>query len=397
MIPRISKLLQQAATTLLLFLMALAGQAFATTYYLSPSNGSDGSGNGSFSAPWSSINKAMSVMTSNDDLQLRGGVYYYATIQRISRGGNSSHWVNIGSYNGERAVLDFTNQPRVKFSTTEYTAVAIESPNVYLYNITVQNAYSCNGITNKDSNVTIQGCEVYNCGGSGIIATHRNYSSANDRIDNILIQSCKVNNCVLYNSSNGNPKEAGWRTNNGGWPFALGIATATNARIKSCSSWGNYGEGIVLLRCAGSGLDVSNNWASTNWSVNIYLDNVYGSQATYARVAFNSTDNASGSQYNDLRRSGVYANGISVSQENYGWLNTGSFWIELNQNQASNSGNGYTLAEYTSPVSYIRMYGNKANSSSFTGYVSNTGNTNITWSTNYVNGVGTTGSKPSGK
>jgi hypothetical protein len=388
-------LFKRAVFALPLLAVAFAGQARATTYYLSIT-GSD-SYSGSFASPWSSINRAMLTMTSNDDLQLRGGTYYYPTIQKISKGGTSARWMSIGSYNGERAVLDFSTQPRVLFSSTQYAGLGIEAQYLYLYNLTVQYSWAGHGISGNSSNVTVQGCEVYYCGGAGITFAHPNYNTTKDRLDNITIQSCKVSRCVQANNPGSPTYHSAWRTSNGGWPYALGVSTGNNAKILSCSSWENYGEGMTLLRCAGAGIDFSNNWAATNWGTNLYLDNVYGSQATYARVAYNLTNNSNGSAYANFKRNGNNAAGITVAQEDYGSRTTGSFWIQLNQNQVQNSGNGFVLAEYTSPVSYIQMYGNKALTSTYNGYLQNSGNTNITWSTNYVNSTATTGSQPYGK
>jgi hypothetical protein len=339
----------------------------------------------------------MTKMTASDDLEARGGTYYYNTIQKVSKGGSSAHWLEIRAYNGEYPVFDFTGQPLVLFSTTEYTAIGVEKTYVKLTKLQVQNAFSCNGISGRASHFYVTGCKVLACGGSGLTASHVNFATTNDRIDDIWFNGCYVTNCVRYNSSTGNPKWPDWRIQNGYWPFALGIATATNARITYCSSWENFGEGIVMLRCAGAGLEVANNWAATNWSVNIYIDNTYGTAASYVRVAFNIADCKSGTAYADLYRGGNPAIGLEVAQEWYGSLTTGSFWIELNQNTSSNCSNGFNLGEFTTPINYIGVYGNSANTSKYSGFSANASNANISWSTNYVNGVGTTGSMPGGK
>jgi hypothetical protein len=390
--------LLRCAAGVLLALAAATSEVAAATYYLA-TNGNDTPNNGSIGSPWYSINRAMQTMKAGDALQVRGGRYYYNTMQTINKGGSAT-WTQVVNYPGEYPVLDYRNVP-LPYNPALPTAINITVSNVYVAGLRLENGYAISGISSTGSNITINGCAVYWFGGSGIWCKSPTYSTSNALVSNITIQSCTVQACVQTN----NPANAGWvykpewRQNNGGWPFALGISNASSASIIGCSSWENYGEGIDLLRCSGNNLNVKNNWAKDNFSINIYIDNVLGSSSRYVDVNSNTADNTNSTSgiYANLKRSGYNAKGIVIETENYNSLRIPSAYIAIQNNTVSNCAIGYGIGQYTPsayPVHDVAVYNNRANATTFNAYYGYWPTYNVYWTTNYVNGVAYTGVNP---
>jgi hypothetical protein len=74
--------------------------------YVSPS-GSD-SNPGSFSLPYATITKAISVALQGDTIYVRGGTYILATTINISKSGTSANKYYLFAYQEERPILDFS-------------------------------------------------------------------------------------------------------------------------------------------------------------------------------------------------------------------------------------------------------------------------------------------------
>jgi hypothetical protein len=390
----------RCAAGVLLALAAAANQVAAATYYLA-TNGNDSPNNGSLSSPWYSINRAMQTMKAGDVLQVRGGRYYYNTMQTINKGGSAT-WTQVVNYAGEYPILDYRNVP-LPFNPALPAGINISVSNVYVAGLRLENGYAISGIKSTGSNITIYGCAVYWFGGSGIWCQSPTYQTSNALVSNITIQSCTVQACVQTN----NPANAGWiyvsewrqKTPPGGWPFALGISNASSASILGNTVWENYGEGIDMLRCSGNNLNIKNNTSKDNFSINIYLDNVQGSSSRYVDVNSNTTNNTNSTTgiYANLKRSGYNAKGIVVETENYETLRIPSAYIAIQNNTANNSAIGYGVGQYT-PASYavhdVAIYNNAANGTTFNAFYAYSPTYNVYWTTNYINGVAKTGANP---
>jgi hypothetical protein len=398
------------ARCLLGALLALAGtgQAFAATYYVSPT-GSDQTGNGTLANPWFSLNKATYTMNGGDTVQMRGGTYYYTQAQYIWKGGSSNTARSIvRPYGTEVPTLDYTYTPK---NASWDSALRINVNNVTVRGLRVVNSYYMNGIRGNASNVSILSCTVaaMQYGGIGFLSS--TYDSNNNFISNIVIDGCTVVSCWQANNpgASGNYIYEPWyRQNNGGWGSALGIANANSVTVNNCRVYENYGEGINILRCSGANIKVTNNnYVSDNFSVNIYIDNVRGQSASArALVDRNTVDNnASNTGYwANLHRNGVGGVGIAIATEPYGSLTIPTAYISLTNNTVRLCSNGFTFGEYFNPVSYININGNTAKSSVYGGYVIGyppptyaPNATNLTWGTNYVNTTATSGVQPSGR
>jgi hypothetical protein len=77
------------------------------TFYLSP-NGSDSLGDGSFTKPFFSVQKAANLAEAGDTIFLRGGQYLYTNRINLNNGGTATDYIHLRSYKAERAVLDFS-------------------------------------------------------------------------------------------------------------------------------------------------------------------------------------------------------------------------------------------------------------------------------------------------
>ena len=102
------KLLLSAA--LVGFCSLAAATETTTQYYVSPT-GDDTNGDGSLTAPWQSINKAMNTIPYDQDdveVNLREGTYILPSVLYITeeRGGSENGVFTIKSYEGENAILD---------------------------------------------------------------------------------------------------------------------------------------------------------------------------------------------------------------------------------------------------------------------------------------------------
>ena len=93
-------------------LLLLGGQAFAATYYVSPS-GNDSS-SGSVNAPFRSIQKAADIVNPGDTVIVKNGVYTDTNgdgmIVNLNREGTSSNWITFKSENKWGAVLNGQSQ-----------------------------------------------------------------------------------------------------------------------------------------------------------------------------------------------------------------------------------------------------------------------------------------------
>src|SRR5512135_972130 len=112
-----------------LLLLVASGEAFATTYYVSPT-GSDSS-SGSSSAPFKTIQKAANIVNPGDTVIVKNGTYTdtdaNGRIVNVTRGGTSSAWVTFKSENKWGAVLDGQNNARdygfVIYDSVQYVKI----------------------------------------------------------------------------------------------------------------------------------------------------------------------------------------------------------------------------------------------------------------------------------
>jgi len=88
-----------------IILLFLPLQLIGANIYVS-TTGNDTTGNGSIGTPYRTIAKAVSVMSSGDDIYLRGGTYYESMINITGISGTEANPCSMQSYPGEWAVID---------------------------------------------------------------------------------------------------------------------------------------------------------------------------------------------------------------------------------------------------------------------------------------------------
>jgi len=116
----------------------------ATTYYIAPTNSSP-SGNdsnpGTKEAPWSTINKAITILSAGDTLFFRGGTYNFKSDVLISnKNGTASKPICFFSYPGEKPILDFYNWVPAKTSTNQQGAIYFLNTNyLHIRGLTLRN------------------------------------------------------------------------------------------------------------------------------------------------------------------------------------------------------------------------------------------------------------------
>jgi hypothetical protein len=229
----------------LIMVLFFTGKMFAQPYYVAL-NGDD-ENTGSEAAPFSTIEKAVSVVQEGETIYVRGGSYDLVTTIDISKSGTSEDMISLLAFPGERPVLDFSGQ-------------ALGGSN--------------RGIKLKGSYWHIKGIDITGAGDNGLkieggsynivenCAFYRNRDSGmqldNGASDNTVI------NCDSY--FNADPPDYGDADG-----FAPKMNVGSNNHFYGCRAWKNCDDGWDgYLR----GTDDVSNSAENCWSFeNGYLEN----------------------------------------------------------------------------------------------------------------------------
>lgn len=228
--------------------------AASSTYYISPT-GSDANP-GSFSAPFKTFTKAVSVLQAGDTLQVMAG-YYIETLD-LSRSGTAGAPITVI---GNGAVL---NMKGVR----------------------------ANGINIKGDHIRVSGFEVVGATDFGILVSGKYITVENNIVhDNVTKNGVGV--CGLSAS----------------WGSAIKVKVGgENTVIRNNTVYDNCGEGIAVTR--GVTALVEGNNVSDSYSVNIYIDN-----SMFVTVK-NNTSYCTGTHLRDGNR----AKGVALGEEFYtGW------------------------------------------------------------------------------
>jgi len=322
---------------LCLSLMLLAGQAFATSIYLSPT-GNDTTGNGTISSPYRTLTKAATVAVAGDTVYARGGTYSASRNEYIACSGTAGSPITFTNYPGEKAVFDGTGATFVDWDQI----ILIENCSyVVLDGYEFKNALpttvhadgiNCAGI----SNVTVQNCIVHEVGENGIIC----------RGNNVTLQNNEIYRAVLTNL-NGAMGSSGW---------ACGMATArtgsaafANATFRSNYVHDVWGEGINGL-CS-DGTLMEGNRVVDSYSVNYYLDNAKNA-VVRNNVAYNTPTG-------EHRRNGNLPNGLLMATERYkGWTAVNSDNIQIYNNLFQRVSTGISFWQSNGDYHNLKIYHN---------------------------------------
>ena len=141
--------LRKAAVALL-----VAGAAYASTYYASPTGSP--AGTGSFDSPWdlqTALNKT-STVRPGDNLWLRGGTYRPPNSNGFTSriAGSSQHAINIRNYQGEQAIIDRNGAAvglAIYGSNTAFSGIQVvdsTAPSSNVYVVVYGSAIKCIGM-----------------------------------------------------------------------------------------------------------------------------------------------------------------------------------------------------------------------------------------------------------
>lgn len=92
-------------------LALLVGAAQSKDIYVSPS----GSGSGSQTAPYGSIQSAVNAAVAGDNILLRAGTYKPTTNIQITKSGSRTAPITLRSYQKEKVVIDGEGMPGYDF------------------------------------------------------------------------------------------------------------------------------------------------------------------------------------------------------------------------------------------------------------------------------------------
>jgi len=173
-------ILLMIVTTIEIFLIPSVSSA-SSTYFVSK-NGNDINGDGSFTNPWRTIQKAANSVNAGDTVYVRGGTYY-EEVSIKNKQGNPDVWTTFRPYNNEEVIVDGTY-----LSTDAGHSIFQTSYSSYIH-ITGFKIYNsaCRGISINDKSkwILIDYNNIFNCSSNGIITYNQ---------ENILFQHNIVDN-----------------------------------------------------------------------------------------------------------------------------------------------------------------------------------------------------------
>ncbi|MEL7087396.1 MAG: hypothetical protein AAGL98_02965 [Planctomycetota bacterium] len=353
-------------------LLLVSADAAAKTYYLAPNGSNSSSRNGSSAQPWKSLTYASGRMTSSDDLILKAGTYNYTGTQYFSRSGKSNNWITIRAANNAEVTLDFSG------NRTQFTeAIRITGNYINFQNINVRNNSRGGGIEMSGHHVGINGCDVYNIGGSAIQA-FGNTNNWSNTPNHITIAWCNVWNTCRMNDPNFWNYQ-GWADQGGFWPFAVGGRNARNVKVRNCWVGENFGEGICLNRVRGGNSEVKNCYTRDNYSVNIYIDSVRGDNGNWVDVVGNVSESTGKRKF---YRDNYPAQNFTVASELYTDLTGNNFTnrVYFGGNSAVDGVNNYYVGDLGGNVSNVKFNNNTSTSPVYNDYLRD--NSSKIWSIN---------------
>jgi hypothetical protein len=164
-----------------------SASANITDIYVNGSSGNDITGNGSWSNPYKTIQKAVNVSENGDTIYIRGGTYLPNKVITV---GNKlgSTWLTIRNYPGEYVIVNGSNCP-----TSYYINATFELINCNYIRLTGINVNHSRkgGITLRSgcTHIQVDNCTIGNCSAFGF--------KSNWDMNNITLE-----HCLFYNNFN---------------------------------------------------------------------------------------------------------------------------------------------------------------------------------------------------
>lgn len=136
----------------------------SSNYYVS-TNGNDTTGDGSYSHPWKTIQKAADTVTAGDQIYVRGGTYFEEVRIQNKHGSNNS-WITFMPYNNEEVIVDGRNIP----NSWGHAIMRTEDCSyIRITGFKLHNSALCGFWISCNANfIRIDHNEIFNCSGNGI-------------------------------------------------------------------------------------------------------------------------------------------------------------------------------------------------------------------------------------
>lgn len=189
----------------------------SATYYVS-NDGNDTNTGNSLATPFKTLAKAcgLSNLTAGDQIIVRGGTYSVTSSIGLSKSGTASAPIRLITYNGERAIFNFTGIAAGK------RGFSLSGSYWYLNGLDICKATD-NGMIVSGAYNTVEFCSFYDNGDSGMQLS----SGAHDN---------KVLNCDSY--WNADPTDYGDADG-----FACKMDVGSNNYFYGCRAWLNVDDG----------------------------------------------------------------------------------------------------------------------------------------------------------
>ena len=310
-------------------------EILAKTLYVSL-EGSDSTGDGSWSAPYRTISKAASKAKAGDVIAVRGGVYT-AVKQTITATGTAAQPIVIRPHGGETVILDGTG---ASISTTDSIINIMSAKHLVFEGFEIRNSTGRGLSTYESEYITVRNNRIHETykrgmGGSG------NY---------LIFEGNEVWRAVLENEN------AAVGEGNGGW--AAAVSTNVWWSTKAPSSYitfrnnhihDSWGEGLIPLHA--ENVLIEGNRIHDTFSINLYLDNTRNTRVL-GNYLYSTT-----STYNRPSR-GIPANGISLANEGYDYPAVPLNNITIANNVVAGTGYGIGFWYDDSNASFENSYRN---------------------------------------
>jgi parallel beta-helix repeat protein len=221
--------------------IVLMPNSSVNVYYIS-SDGSDGTGDGTISSPWFTLNRAWQDVSAGDIIYMRGGTYEYHSSQILTgKNGTADASINIWAYPGETPV--FIEASTFTFPDWPQTLVRISGNYIYLKGLEIAYCYqtpsdNLGGFTAYQClNSTFELLNIHHCGGGGQLLSSG---------DCLVLNSDFHHNYDPYDTAHPLPDPL-----NDAYGDADGLGVqddgvGTVNTVRGCRFWNNSDDGIDL-------------------------------------------------------------------------------------------------------------------------------------------------------
>ncbi len=172
------------------------GETEDDCFYVDGTSGDD-SNDGSFSAPWKTIQNAIDEVSAGETIYIMEGIYPdYNTPWSGASSGSENNWITFTNYQNDEVIIDGTG------GTSNWAGLFWfdNHHHIRISNLTFRNS-SCHGILwenvlGDSSDIIIENCTFYNCSKSAI-----NLKGSSGKIENIIIKDNVISD--VQNAWNG--------------------------------------------------------------------------------------------------------------------------------------------------------------------------------------------------